>query len=600
MSYLKRIFDYVDAGYLKKTLIEILSEEHDHDEGHCSSHDQPDLVNSRMFDPEELNDSDEGEVTAKAKNHPAESLAKYDADIKFITDKIENGMDIGTGGKAKHKPGYKEIKSAISAYMELSPKLERKLARNSARISNTTDVKKKAALQKEEAALKTTIKSMSEQVASGKKYAELFHAHTPDEKELAHLEDMADQDEDKPTRESIVIDRQALLQALVEPIFEAYPDRFHARITTENSKLANEGITAFSLPEMFTCPGKGSCKDVCYARSGQMIFKNSIIKRWVNYYAAGGAGITDHEKEKRKEFSADMKEMLAGLKSTGSVTAKDLDTTIGYKEKGKTKGRKTIKVEDYKGLVSEKANELLAAKKAKEAMLELLQAELKVEKGKVEKDKRQKLNDKYGAKIDKTKTEHNQKIAMLTAELKHVKDNYVAVHPDRLDKDGKPITWKWDAVRIHDAGDFYHPDYIYAWIDILKHFHQTNPELQFYAYTKIYGVSNIPGLQEAYQELIKQPNFKVIQSTGSNNDSAMNLKHPKAIIFPSVEAAKKAGFMYSSNSDRVALDPNTHNVGLVVHGTGSKKYRFSKHIADLPQELQDYLKSLGIEEVVEG
>ena len=108
-------------------------------------------------------------------------------------------------------------------------------------------------------------------------------------------------------------------------------------------------------------------------------------------------------------------------------------------------------------------------------------------------------------------------------------------------------------VRIHTEGDFYDQKYLDKWIEIMK----ALPNKQFYCYTK--------SLHLNWEEALKLPNFKRIQSFGGKLDNSIDAKLPHAIIFDSVKACEDAGYVNCSESDLVAAAQGTVKVGLVRH-----------------------------------
>lgn len=115
-------------------------------------------------------------------------------------------------------------------------------------------------------------------------------------------------------------------------------------------------------------------------------------------------------------------------------------------------------------------------------------------------------------------------------------------------------------LRIHDAGDFYSAKYRYDWMTII---HQ-NPEVQFYAYTKM--VPHFKGLNP-------YNNFKIIFSYGGIWDHVIDHERdPHSIVFPDHESLMEAGYDDATESDLVALWG--HKIGLVYHG--GKNLKWSK------------------------
>lgn len=123
------------------------------------------------------------------------------------------------------------------------------------------------------------------------------------------------------------------------------------------------------------------------------------------------------------------------------------------------------------------------------------------------------------------------------------------------------IRRKIKKVRIHDSGDFYSIDYINKWLEIIR----LNPEVEFYAYTKM--VSIFKNLEENN----KIPtNLTIIYSYGGKQDNLINNevdRHSK--VFASEEELLSRGYINASQDDNLALTDNV-KVGLIFHGAKSK------------------------------
>jgi len=126
-----------------------------------------------------------------------------------------------------------------------------------------------------------------------------------------------------------------------------------------------------------------------------------------------------------------------------------------------------------------------------------------------------------------------------------------------------------DLVRIHDAGDFYSPEYLEKWIAIAKQ----NPSVIFYAYSKMVDMLKKRKLFADFPQ-----NFKVIFSLGGKEDSKINQESDRhSRVFPTLDALLAAGYTDTSRDDTLAIGGNP-KIGLVYHGlkkiekTGWKKY----------------------------
>jgi hypothetical protein len=88
-------------------------------------------------------------------------------------------------------------------------------------------------------------------------------------------------------------------------------------------------------------------------------------------------------------------------------------------------------------------------------------------------------------------------------------------------------------VRVHDAGDFFSPEYTQAWLRVMR----SAPDVHFYAYTK--SVSIFRG------EVEPNPpdNFQWVYSLGGREDHLIDLATERHVdIFPDEEAVEEAGY----------------------------------------------------------
>ena len=164
----------------------------------------------------------------------------------------------------------------------------------------------------------------------------------------------------------------------------------------------------------------------------------------------------------------------------------------------------------------------------------------------------------------------------------------IPVFADRLDEKGNPISYPWDTVRIHDAGDFYDPEYVQKWTEIAK----KNPQLQFYAYSKSGHLAELKKYLDAFSSL---KNTKLIHSVGGSEDHQISENKPHAVIFQNPEQIAAAGYQDAHNYDRVASDPTSIRLGLAVHGIHKNQFSFENHLRNAVQlhHLLQKFKSLG-------
>jgi hypothetical protein len=115
---------------------------------------------------------------------------------------------------------------------------------------------------------------------------------------------------------------------------------------------------------------------------------------------------------------------------------------------------------------------------------------------------------------------------------------------------------KVQRLRIHDSGDFYDLNYTENWFKII----QSNPHIEFYAYTKM--VSMFKNMK--YSE--KPSNLTIIYSFGGTEDKKIDVnKDRHSRVFETLEQLQAAGYADASKDDSVALGVNP-KIGLVYHG----------------------------------
>lgn len=124
------------------------------------------------------------------------------------------------------------------------------------------------------------------------------------------------------------------------------------------------------------------------------------------------------------------------------------------------------------------------------------------------------------------------------------------------------IRRKVERLRIHDSGDFFNVEYLDKWLQIIN----ANPNVQFYAYTKMIRMFNYYKMKGLIPS-----NFIVIYSYGGTEDKLINRATDRhSWVFSSVEELNTAGYADAHENDAIALGSN-HKIGLVYHGTKSMK-----------------------------
>ena len=100
-----------------------------------------------------------------------------------------------------------------------------------------------------------------------------------------------------------------------------------------------------------------------------------------------------------------------------------------------------------------------------------------------------------------------------------------------------------DVFRLHVAGDFFAPVYVYAWIKLMN----ANPHVQFFAYTRSW---RMPDMVESLQELANLPNMTLLLSVDRDTG------YPDPIEW----AGYRTAFMMVDDNDAPLVQPDTHVV----------------------------------------
>lgn len=97
--------------------------------------------------------------------------------------------------------------------------------------------------------------------------------------------------------------------------------------------------------------------------------------------------------------------------------------------------------------------------------------------------------------------------------------------------------------RIHDSGDFYSPEYLHAWLRIIR----AHPAITFYAYTKQIA---------EFKEIVcpdPPPNFHWRFGYGGTQDHLIEPGDPHVDVFPTNAALEEAGYTSQEPSDLLAI-----------------------------------------------
>jgi hypothetical protein len=143
-------------------------------------------------------------------------------------------------------------------------------------------------------------------------------------------------------------------------------------------------------------------------------------------------------------------------------------------------------------------------------------------------------------------------------------DNFVAVMTAEIAKIRKRAAKKQlkVAVRVHDSGDFYSYQYMMSWFDIAR----ANPDIQFYAYTKMVDLAH---------RIPRPLNFTLILSEGGLADSRIGADDRHSRVFSSMDDLVAAGYDNATEDDTVAFRSESGLIGLVYHGYKSKEWTTS-------------------------
>lgn len=139
-----------------------------------------------------------------------------------------------------------------------------------------------------------------------------------------------------------------------------------------------------------------------------------------------------------------------------------------------------------------------------------------------------------------------------------------------LPHDPKDIWLAWwlrsggKAVRIHDAGDFFHKEYLDAWVRIAA----KTRHVLFYAYTKEVSLIKASG---PYPD-----NLRFIFSFGGREDHLLDDRVDRcADVFPDLESMDAADYTDQSDNDLLAVTLPTTKIGIVANNIPTANKRFA-------------------------
>lgn len=124
--------------------------------------------------------------------------------------------------------------------------------------------------------------------------------------------------------------------------------------------------------------------------------------------------------------------------------------------------------------------------------------------------------------------------------------------------------FKFDILRVHEAGDFFSSNYMKAWFEVAR----MRPNTLFYAYT-----TSLPFWIE--NEGLRPSNFKLIASMDDENvDTIMQHDLRYSRVVGSEEEARELGLPIDVD-DRLAWDTDS-NFALIIHGPQHKGSEMAK------------------------
>ena len=167
---------------------------------------------------------------------------------------------------------------------------------------------------------------------------------------------------------------------------------------------------------------------------------------------------------------------------------------------------------------------------------------------------------------------------------------------------GKGADWSKD-FRIHASGDFYTPEYINKWEQIIA----ANPQTNIGAYTKSYA--DLAMRKLLFRMHDKHKNFCMRQSVGSNANKNLDERYPIAVVCENLEQLEngvKAGMTFCgsrtskgakkahpldivTDDDRQAYNKNIHTILLKDHYQKKGVHNLGQHCKGLPRALHDKL-----------
>lgn len=79
---------------------------------------------------------------------------------------------------------------------------------------------------------------------------------------------------------------EARFKELLKKVAENIYKQYKISISTGNTKLAQDGIACFDIPQASTCRGAGSCLGFCYASLGNYTYRVKVQNMLNNFYTS--------------------------------------------------------------------------------------------------------------------------------------------------------------------------------------------------------------------------------------------------------------------------------------------------------------------------
>ncbi|MFJ2745319.1 hypothetical protein ACIO3O_37310 [Streptomyces sp. NPDC087440] len=133
-------------------------------------------------------------------------------------------------------------------------------------------------------------------------------------------------------------------------------------------------------------------------------------------------------------------------------------------------------------------------------------------------------------------------------------------------------------IRVHDAGDFFSPEYTRAWMRVMR----SAPDVRFYAYTKSVSL---------FREVVEPDppeNFRWVYSLGGREDHLIDLTVERHVdIFPDEESLEEAGYASRAQEGCLVSVLGPQKVGIAANNIVHLKKKQGPHRWSELQRQQD-------------